>query len=180
LINFTEFLEVHQPVHVVAGGERAGLAFPVLTDAAFEVIFLCARRRLLSSACAALRLVGNAGIERSRETAHDIHVVVMLAPRVFGRKDSGFFARQPRARMTEGVRPSKIQLSNHQCPAAELWDMISLTRRGGRESSPRREAPPESVCATTPPSHRGGISFLYAKTPEREFRFSGAAQPLAD
>src|SRR6266436_5877508 len=105
LINFTEFLEVHQPVHVVAGGERAGLAFPVLTDAAFEVI-------------------GNAGIERSRETAHDIHVVVMLAHRLFGRKDSGFFARQPRARMTKGVRPSKIQLSNRQRPAAELWDMI--------------------------------------------------------
>ncbi len=97
LINFTEFLEVHQPVHVVAGGERAGLAFPVLNDAAFEVIFLCARRRLLSSACAALRLVGNAGIERSRETAHDIHVVVMLAYRLFGRKDSGFFGA-PRRR----------------------------------------------------------------------------------
>ena len=91
LINVTELLVVHQPVHPVAARERAGRAFLVLEDPAFEI-------------------VGNAGIERSSETAHDVHVVVPLAHRLrFSQKDSGFFARQPRARMTEGLRPSKIQ-----------------------------------------------------------------------
>ena len=91
LINVTELLVVHQPVHPVAAPERAGRAFLVLEDPALEI-------------------VGNAGIERSSETAHDVHVVVPLAHRLrFSQKNSGFFARQPRARMTEGLRPSKIQ-----------------------------------------------------------------------
>ncbi len=91
LINVTELLVVHQPVHPVAARERAGRVFLVLEDPALEI-------------------VGNAGIERSSETAHDVHVVVPLAHRLrFSQKNSGFFARQPRARMTEGLRPSKIQ-----------------------------------------------------------------------
>ena len=46
LINVTELVVVHQPVHPVSARERAGLAFLVLEDPAFEI-------------------VGNAGIERS-------------------------------------------------------------------------------------------------------------------
>ncbi len=57
-------------------------------------------------------------------------------PGQFALAAPGFFARQTRARMTEG--PSLCSTRHHnQCPAIDLWDMISLPGEG-----PQRAAPP--------------------------------------
>ncbi len=52
--------EIDQAVHIVSGGERAS-SLLVLEDAA-------------------LKVVGNAGVQRPRETAHDLHPFVAGVP----------------------------------------------------------------------------------------------------
>jgi hypothetical protein len=49
-------------------------------------------------------------------------------------------SRRARARMTEGAlaRPTTASL---QCPAADLWVMISRTGKGDRGRNPAREVP---------------------------------------
>ncbi len=53
--------ELDQAVHIVAGGERAAPSLLVLEDAALEV-------------------VGDAGVQRPRETAHNVHPFVAGVP----------------------------------------------------------------------------------------------------
>jgi len=52
-------MSLGEQVHVIAGSERARLAFLVLENAAFVI-------------------VGEAGIECPRDTAHDVHVVCLI------------------------------------------------------------------------------------------------------
>src|SRR5947209_18897009 len=96
---------------------------------------------------APLEVIGHAGIQGSGEATHDVHPFVAAAPQ--GRlhscadawtcsreKAPGFSrgvsrsperSRRARARMTEGAfaRPTTAPL---QCPAVDLWDMISPQR----------------------------------------------------